>query len=255
MAGFALACAVESEPKPALPGSGSRVTAGGGASAADDDDDDGDPTAPDDPTGEPTQSCDPWSDPFEECGAGQACSFVDMRCHEALGTAGEDEFCELLDPDRWVGTCAPGLVCVVETESFGRCALPCMDDDVCGEGRGCHQPAGDSPTRVCVSPCDPIVQDCSTDEGCYVLDLDDPVPLCARAGPGVESDPCAVPDDCAPGHHCTAPANHMVECADPLGCCTPLCDVEIGDCVGLNPICTALAVPDAPNLGVCVGDV
>jgi hypothetical protein len=255
MLAFALACATDT-PGPPPPGSGMPATAGAGVSGADADGEDGDPTAPaDTDPSVPDQTCDPWGDPASECGPGRACSFVDMRCHDAPGMAGADEPCELLDDDAWIGTCVPWLVCVLDSATQGRCALPCQDDGVCGVDRRCRMPAGDSPTRACVLLCDPFAQDCLPDEGCYVLHPEDPAPLCAIAGPGLETDPCTVANDCAVDHHCTNPASHMVPCADAVGCCTPLCDVEIGDCVGINPLCVPLGVPDAPNLGVCIGDV
>jgi hypothetical protein len=247
---IALGCSADSEPSPPPPGSGSPATAAAGATAGDSSDED--PTAAEP---EPTGDCDPWGDPGVECGPGGVCSFLDEQCYDAVGTAGVDEPCSLVDADAWLGTCAPGLVCVVELETEGRCAIPCQGDEACGIERRCRAPAGDAPISVCVLPCDPFVQDCARGEGCYVLHPDDPTPLCAAAGPGVELDPCAVPNDCAPGHHCTTAASHMIECPDPIGCCTPLCELEIGDCVGINPICVPLGVPDAPSLGVCIGDL
>jgi hypothetical protein len=250
---LALACTAESSPSPPPPGSGTPSTAAAGASVGNDDD--GDPTAPP-TTGEPEDiECDPYADPALECGPEGVCSFVDMRCHEALGMAGVDEACMVLDADTWTGTCAPGLVCVVESGAQGTCAVPCEDDEACGVDRLCRRGVGQAPTRVCVLLCDPFAEDCPPREACYVVNPDEPVPLCAPAGPGVELDPCAVATDCAPLHHCTPAPTHMIECPDPFGCCTPLCDVRIGDCVGINPLCVPLGVADAPNLGVCVGDV
>lgn len=250
--GLLLAC-TEPERSPPPPGSGSPSGGvGGGSGAGGGPDEPDDPTDPGDP---PMRECDPWANHGTECGADGVCSFVDMQCHDATGTAGQDQPCELVDAELWLGTCAPGLVCVVDVDTFGRCARPCDEELDCDDPQRCRLPAGLSPTQVCVLPCDPFVQDCLPDEGCYVVQPDDPAPLCALAGAGVESDPCTASTDCAPGHHCTPPQSHMVECASPVGCCTPLCDIELNDCVALNPICAPLAVPDVPTLGVCVGDV
>ena len=227
-----------------MPGSGVGASAGGGGL---------DSASVGEP--EPDRDCDPWGNPERECGAEEVCSFVDMRCHAGGGTAGPDEACQILDAGAWIGTCAPGLVCVVQEATFGRCAIPCEGDGRCDIDRRCRDPFGQAPTNVCVTPCDLFAQNCPAGEACYVLRPDDPGPSCAPEGPGVETDPCSSITDCAVDHHCTSATTHMVPCASEVGCCTPYCDVEINDCVGINPLCISLGVAGDPFIGVCVGDV
>jgi hypothetical protein len=110
-------------------------------------------------------------------------------------------------------------------------------------------------TLVLCMGCDPLVQDCGFNKGCYFANtyFD-----CVPAGSLGTGEPCGFVNDCAPGHLC-ADATALPNCAD-VGCCTQYCNLLDGDAGCLAQPGTACVpffedgtVPEGfEHVGVCI---
>jgi cysteine-rich repeat protein len=153
-------------------------------------------------------------------------------------------------------------------------ADPCGDgvverDEQCDDandaaGDGCSEcvverdwSCGGSPSVCSATPCDPLLQDCGIDEGCYPLT---PTWACAPAdsGPdGGQGEACEAFDECSAGHVCLG-TGFLPDCAGPRGCCTSLCDLSRPSATCPNGLeCEpwyedGLAPPGLENVGVCL---
>lgn len=137
----------------------------------------------------------------------------------------------------------------------GICRAFCNVQGECAPGSQCLTA---SSTWVCLDLCDPLAQDCGGGQGCYWNDglfgfscreLSD------DAGSG---QPCIGPDlNCAPGFSCVPESQYPNGCGGGPGCCSNLCDLELGEAACANgppgSSCSDLELPLSPELGVCVG--
>ena len=170
------------------------------------------------------------------------------------------------DESRSYDDCDAGLVCWgVTAEGAGRCEALCTGnaaDPVCPEDHFCPQGWGVNGV-VCVSSCDPLVQDCaSATDACYLLD--------GRWGcyprdattVGTTFRPCSFANDCAPSFACVS-QDEFPGCVNPyVGCCAPICDLDAPDaqvvCASEDPTFSCVEWPPEgtavgyENVGACL---
>jgi len=231
---------------------------------------------------------------FDESTAGPSggeCSFFDQDCNEGEKCVPWSELPDLI-PDEI--RCCPiqqpmveaGDICSV-SGYLGSCLDNCAPGTMCfdfdGDGEGVCQKMCDgseeepicpqkddecfiyySGVPLCFSTCDPLVQDCPPDKGCYPDAI-------AEGGTGFLCMPtigdnslgeyCWLLSACNPGMICASP-DLLPNCfgnADDAGCCTDLCDItEVPDsCKDIHPDleCVAWYHQGAPPPSVELEDV
>jgi hypothetical protein len=115
----------------------------------------------------------------------------------------------------------------VDGQLIGTCYELCKgtpDNPECPEGASCAVDSNGH-INVCVPDCDPLLQDCGSGNGCYWVGNEFNCAFSSRELPtGAQ---CGYINDCAPGHLC-AVAEALPSCAG-ASCCTPFCDLEVGD--------------------------
>jgi hypothetical protein len=234
--------------------------------------------------------------PLDESGGmGGECSFFAQDCNEGEKCVPWSELPDLV-PDEI--RCCPvqqpvvesGDVCSV-TGYLGSCLDNCSAGNMCldidGDGEGVCQrlcsgsaeqpecPELDqvcfiyySGTPLCFSTCDPLVQDCPSDKGCYPDAIAEGGTgfLCMpTVGDNVLGDYCWLLSACNPGMICATP-DLLPNCfgdADDAGCCTDLCDIteDPDPCTDQHPDLECVAwyhqgaePPSAElqNVGACV---
>lgn len=158
----------------------------------------------------PSQDCEPVAQ--TGCSAGQKCSQVTLsaepeppletRCVQA-GTQAKFETCSHGDPgDSGFDDCEAGLICF-----GGACQEICSaDPDSCPADATCQEGPGIFPDRpgtgLCLVQCDPLVQNCPEDSGCFVT-LAGGDRICAEPNLGQEQgSACMFANDCETGHGC-----------------------------------------------------
>jgi hypothetical protein len=115
-----------------------------------------------------------------------------------------------------------------------------------------------SAVTLCFPTCDPVVQDCPNEIGCYWSGI---AFICTASLelPGVSpGQPCGYVNDCEPGSLCLD-ASVMPDCMG-SACCGSLCDLEIGDaqCAAvLGTTCVpfweqGMAPVDSEHVGICI---
>lgn len=192
---------------------------------------------PREPSGCGSVSCVLWS-------AMPACQTAD-----GVSLAGE--------PCGDVMECAPGLACFLEEggEGAGVCGAVCCpssdDDAVCLDeeercgGSGVLVDGTPTAWGRCVSRrmCDVFAPEevCAPREGCYI-DEEALRTGCRLAGAAEIGDRCEVPEDCAPGLHCSGLTRH----------CIRICRLEASDCAP-GERCVAQA-HSPPGTGFCAPD-
>ncbi len=212
-------------------------------------------------------SCSVW---LQDCGEGEKCApwavdggdvYNSTRCVpvspnpnapgdacavEGISTSGVDD-CDAASmcfgvTDEGVGICEP--FCIGE-ETQPLCADP---------GRSCVS-SGGGVLALCLPNCDPLLQDCATDYGCYPWGSGFICGPDATQGQGVDDVACSFLNDCALGYICV-PAAEVADCTD-ASCCTPYCSVaEPNSCAGSGEECVPLfergeGPPQFDDHGVC----
>ena len=114
---------------------------------------------------------------------------------------------------------------------------------------------------LCLTLCDPLVQDCAQGEACYAgLGTDSFFcsPNTAAEGLGEYGDPCEYINVCNPGLFCAIP-EAVPDCVASSGCCSEFCETTGGDdqCSGEGQSCVPYweegqAPPAYENVGVCL---
>lgn len=105
---------------------------------------------------------------------------------------------------------------------------------------------------LCLSRCDPSLQDCPDGEGCIKNPSDDGF-LCvpdASGEEGQQHDPCEFANACDPGQVCS-PTTASSDC-DPnaIGCCQPICSLNENNCTDPQK-CTMFEETPDPEFGFC----
>lgn len=204
------------------------------------------------------ERCVPWSCDGSPSWNGTRCSPI------ADEPAGVGEACTV-QQSRWSGLddCERGAMCwSVDTITLeGTCVGLCVgtpDDPVCADSCAECRFDGEGVLAICLASCDPLMQDCAPDEGCY---LAGEAYVCAQssAPDAVVGDPCDGITGCAPGDTCINGA-FVPGCAEGDGCCTAFCTVGDPDgCAALpGTTCAAVFLPgEGPacipdTTGICV---
>jgi hypothetical protein len=157
--------------------------------------------------------------------------------------------------------CDKGYFCMTKTSGDtgdGVCYEFCIPNtpDQCLDGGGTCIPFNDGVLPMCQTTCDPLVQDCPPEMGCYAA-YDNFV--CARPGvddgKGNDGDDCYTIQSCLPGNVCVG-AGSLEGCTGDR-CCTPICDLSMADPCTAPETCTAWfeegsAPPGLEDVGVCV---
>lgn len=167
--------------------------------------------------------------------------------------------------------CAPGTMCLdIDGDGEGVCQQMCTgseEEPECGDmDEQCFIYYAGVP--LCFRTCDPLVQDCPQDKGCYPDAIAEGGTgfLCMpTVGDNGLGDYCWLLSACNPGMICATP-DLLPECygnASDAGCCTDLCDItEVPDgCTDIHPDLECVAwyhqgapppSPDLANVGACV---
>jgi hypothetical protein len=258
-----------SMPTSATNGPDSGTSGGSGAPSGYEDDDGGTGctfTCPDPPN--PPGGGGWWSqcDLLEQdCPDGQKCSPWD---HTGSGTFSATR-CTPLDPNAQqpgepcqsegsgfsgVDTCAAGSICFnVDAELQGTCVQLC---EGLGSQAGCEQEGTwchlFDIAPLCLTRCNPLLDDCGRGLGCYPHGADF---VCLLAGQAVVPSECQFVNDCSPGMFC-AHASLSPGCEHDR-CCAQLCDASdsIEECLAPGTTCSPFPnPPPSPswdNVGLC----
>ncbi len=208
-------------------------------------------------------SCDPFA---QDCAEGEKCV-----AYASTGGTWDSNKCVLIngdgqpgDPCTYAGavestdSCGADSWCWdVNAEGMGTCTPFCTgtaDAPVCEPMTSCSI-ANNGSITLCLTSCDPLLQDCAGEAtGCF---FDGSSFVCANAvGDIPTGEPCGFINDCAPGNICLAPESFPA-CAG-SACCGAFCDMaDPGTCVPDGTECTAFyeegsAPPGYEDVGVCV---
>lgn len=224
---------------------------------------------PENPCGD---ECDIWQP--GDCGPGRKCMAVACEvgsnawdfnaCRDIMGDGMLGDPCEYTDGSGVSGndTCAEGFICwnVDADTGLGYCTPYCSgspDNPSCPNGYICHiTSSGVIP--LCLPQCDPLLQDCASNETCvpsYNGQSFDCV-FDASGGEAPYGTPCEFINACNPGLACIdASVVPESACANAAGCCSPYCDLtEPNTCPGEGQLCQPFfetAPMDYEHVGIC----
>ncbi|NVB42908.1 hypothetical protein G6O69_34120 [Pseudenhygromyxa sp. WMMC2535] len=218
---------------------------------------------PPDVTNEP---CDPLAQdcfPTHKCvpfASVEGSNFLDAdKCMPILGDKVWGEPCTLSDFNEAQDDCDGEGFCWnlewVEGELQGTCVPFCVgtpQDLVCPAGWACLFSGAVS---LCAKQCDPLVQDCPLDYGCYWTGNAFDCSLVATPAGDLEA--CDDYNDCLAGFGCVDPALVPSCVGDDPGCCTPFCELGGAEvCAGPRECVAFFAQDEAPpgyeSTGICV---
>ena len=253
------------------PGDGQGMTSNGEDAPADDapvdddDDDTGGFIAP--PDGGVAGQCDPTS---QDCPDGEKCSawatvegepWNANRCVPLMGSGQVGDACNI-EGGKYTGEddCDLGLICLLTDDDGldGACIEFCTGSMTCPSGGSCSVYNGGS-LPICLTTCDPLIQDCPDGQGCYASSGTGEF-ICFKYsgenGEGMPGDPCNYLNQCQPGTACLTAAS-VEGCGAEASCCAPFCDLSDADpdmnCNAAE-MCTAFFAdppPDYVDVGVC----
>jgi hypothetical protein len=215
------------------------------------------------------QECDPI---LQDCPDGFKCTASDtdeddfwdanmcVPAPDEGGVVGDP--CAIEGEDMFTGidNCAEGYIClnVDENHENGACAEFCASDMTCPNtsgGDGVCVVLNDGVLPICLSTCDPLLQDCPGQAACY--GTDEPPFICftpdAKGG-GQDGAPCNYLNACLEGLGCADAANQEDCMTTEFGCCTPFCPLDgSATCTGAEE-CIPFFPSEQPgyeNVGIC----
>jgi hypothetical protein len=158
-------------------------------------------------------------------------SWDDNKCVPVTGSQAAGEPCIYGGIVEATDDCDSNSVCWnvedVDGQPIGTCHPFCMgspEDPICPVGSFCSL-NGDGTIVLCLSTCDPLLQDCADGMGCY---WGSDKFVCAFTNmdlpPGAA---CSFINDCDRGLMCV-PAEVIPDCLG-ASCCTPFCELMLGD--------------------------
>lgn len=151
--------------------------------------------------------------------AGESCT-VEASTTYGIDNCGIGLMCWGVDPETLAGTCIP--ICT-GSPGFPVCEDP---DTTCMVGNA-------GAIALCLPTCQPLMQDCPSDEGCFAMGSDFVCVPDASGGNGGHGAPCEFVNACEPGQLCLSAAAHSA--CPAVGCCSSLCDLSAmepdGGCV------------------------
>lgn len=242
------------------------------ADGEDDGEDDGEASSDDGtfvslPDGGAVNTCDPAE---QDCPDGEKCTgyvveqgacCVDAnKCVPVIGNQQLNDPCERSEDND---DCDVGLFCMTKTSGStgaGVCRAFChVGDQDCAEDglpdATCFS-FNDGTLPLCQEACDPILQDCADNLGCYGVGTQGFV--CSVPGfddgLGADGDMCYTIQSCQPGLGCTA-GEALSDC-NASRCCSPYCDLDAPDPCAAPEVCTpyyeeGAAPPNYAHVGVC----
>ncbi|MCA9706761.1 MAG: hypothetical protein KDK70_12995 [Myxococcales bacterium] len=162
-----------------------------------------------------------------------------------------------------IDSCGPGLMCwhVDPSTNQGECIAMCTGNEgdlQCAEA-GTHCAVHNNGALfLCLPDCDPLAPACDEDEVCLPGPLEPWSCVPGLSPPIADATPCAYANSCGPGSVC-AKAEVTPGCADPIGCCAPVCDLDVGLCPDAATTCApwyprGAAPPGLESTGLCAAD-
>ncbi|MGB1017259.1 MAG: hypothetical protein ACPG4T_24185 [Nannocystaceae bacterium] len=210
--------------------------------------------------------CTTWDD---TCPEGQKCMpyandggslWNALGCFDIMGSGMVGDPCTAVESGvSGLDDCAQGHMCWnVEPDTLmGECIAFCSgnpEEPYCvPEMTTCHL-ASEGVLAPCLPACDLLVQDCSEDQACYVLNgTTTCAPVAVPEEQGNEGQPCEYVNACQAGLMCLN-GNAWPGCGM-AGCCAPYCDLNNPTCSEPGTECVALfennPEPWMENYGVC----
>ena len=189
--------------------------------------------------------CDPWC---QDCPDGQKCFPSGSPYEEPKASCIQETpvVKQLGEPcnDLGLDDCAKGLICLGVDPKLRAsvCTQLCsgtpQEPSCASEGERCFL-SSNGVLGVCLPVCDPVVKNCPlVDDQCSLNDPDCVdaacLPLKTRGTFRCHLDlgsttsygsPCLKQFTCASGQACVA-SDQLAACSDPVGCCTPYCDLN-----------------------------
>lgn len=210
----------------------------------------------------------------QDCPAGEKCmpwandggsSWNATRCSPiAEDPAGIGEACEVEGSGvSGLDNCEATAMCFnVDPETNeGTCVAMCQgsyEDPQCSPDASCSIGA-EGTLAVCIPHCDPLAADCGENQVCVPTSGDDAFScLPGVADPLADGEACEFLNLCQSGSMCLSA--DAVGCDSEVGCCTPFCNVLVGE---PNPACAnpeheclpwfeqGNPPPQLDNVGVC----
>jgi hypothetical protein len=213
----------------------------------------------------PVNECDPFE---QDCPEGEKCvpygstggNWDANKCVPVTGDGQPGDPCHYGGVVEATDDCGPTSHCWdvmdVDGEAIGTCTEFCQgtpDDPICSMGNQCLI-ANDGSISLCISTCDPLLQDCSPGLACFWADNRFSCIFTTQDIPVGE--PCGYVNDCAAGMLCM-PAEVMPNCAG-SECCASFCSLAAPLCPQMGTECTAFfdvesgAPAGYEDVGVCV---
>jgi hypothetical protein len=201
--------------------------------------------------------CDPIA---QDCPEGEKCVPTALgdtwdcnKCVQVLGEQAAGEDCWSEDRLSASDDCDASSWCFTDA-GLGKCHAFCegtYDDPQCASGFDCWI-ANQGTVPVCVPTCDPFLQDCEADSGCYwngaifgcVFVTDEKY----------NGEPCDAINGCSGGWHCTD--QQVPGCEG--DCCTQICDIKlVEELCPLGTECLSMFDEDAApqgyeDVGICI---
>ncbi len=186
----------------------------------------------------------------QECPEGQKCAPVitdgggnwdSARCVPVLGTDGPGDPCTAKSVADGLDSCAEGVLCWgVDIDGNGTCVAQCGGDQdmpVCPDNGKCTS-AQEYFLNLCLSTCDPLLQDCAEGAACHPIDDGFMCAPDASGEMGKANDPCEFVDGCDAGLICGDAMFVGAGCPQgSMGCCTPFCGFPDGVCPNPDQEC------------------
>lgn len=155
-------------------------------------------------------------------------------------------------------TCDIGAMCwdVDEDTEEGTCVPMCIgsqENPICADPDTSCAIANGGLIILCLPTCDPLLQDCDGDQGCYPVNDSF---NCVPTGTDEEGDTCEFINGCGLGLACLSTDDYGLGCLG-VGCCSSFCDTDQpSDCPEPTHECVAwyeegMAPPGYDNVGVC----
>ncbi len=207
----------------------------------------------------------------QDCPEGQKCaayaddgsnSWNALKCVDVTGTDEPGDDCTVEGNLTGMDSCIGGAMCWnTDAEGIGTCVALCTgsaEAPICRPDDPCTIAAGGY-LNLCLSYCDPLLQDCPGTDLCIPNGGNFVCVLDAGGEQGQVNDPCEFANVCDPGLVCLDPATVGAGC-DPAagGCCTPFCLFPDGACPNPDQSCVqwfdpAMLPENDPELdiGVC----
>jgi hypothetical protein len=209
--------------------------------------------------------CDPF---LQDCPEGEKC----VPCSSTGGNLDANKCVPVIgdgqpgDPCVYGGTveasddCDADSYCwdvmEVDGQQVGVCTPICegtADDPICPMGTACLI-ANEGSTTLCLSTCDPLLQDCGPGLGCFWANVSF---FCLQTTQDIPlGEPCGFTNDCAAGLVCLG-STVFPDCAD-ASCCGSFCSVMAGaPCPQMGTECSAffeqgMAPLGYEDVGVCI---